>query len=296
MKLKLEGALSAIVTPFARGKVDEGALRALIDWQISEGVSGIVPTGSTGESATLTHEEHGRVVEMAVAQAKGRVPVVAGTGSNSTDEAVQLTRHAKDAGAQAALLIAPYYNKPTQEGLYRHYALIAEKVDLPLVLYNIPGRTAVNVLPETVARLSKIANVVGIKEATGSMDYTSELLSLVGGPEKFTVLSGDDSLTLPLMALGAKGTITAAANVIPAPMSRICAEAAKGNFEKARKTHYEVFPLIKLLFSETNPIPVKTALEIMGRSRAELRLPLCEMSQAGREKLEAEMRRLGIVR
>ncbi len=292
--MKIQGSLTALITPFSDGKIDEGALRALIDWQLEQGTDGFVPAGTTGESATLSHEEHQRVVEITIKQARGRVPVMAGTGSNSTAEAVQLTKHAKDAGAQAALLITPYYNKPTQEGLYRHYAEVAGKVDLPIYLYNIPGRTAVNVLPETVARLRKIANIAGIKEATGSMDYVSELFSLVG-PDRLTVLSGDDSLTLPIMSLGGKGVISASANVVPRQMNDLCKKALAGDFAGARKIHQELFPILKTLFIETNPIPVKTALELMGRGKAEFRLPLVEMSAAAREKLAAEMRKMRLI-
>ena len=291
---KLEGALSAIITPFSGGKVDEGALRALVDWQIEQGVSGIVPTGTTGESATLSHEEHHRVVTVVVDQARGRVPVVAGTGSNNTEEAVSLTKHAADSGAAVTLQISPYYNKPTQEGLYRHFSTIAERGGLPVILYNIPGRTSINIAPETTIRLAKVAGIVGIKEATGSMDYASEILAALG-PENFTVLSGDDSLTLPLMAIGAKGTITASANVIPKEMSEICRLCLAGDFVGARKIHLKVFELIKTLFCETNPIPVKTGVELLGRGKAEFRLPLTPMSDAGRARLESEMKKLGLI-
>ncbi|MCB0219718.1 MAG: 4-hydroxy-tetrahydrodipicolinate synthase [Chrysiogenetes bacterium] len=292
--MQLQGALSAIITPFSGGQIDEGALRALIDWQIEQGVSGIVPTGTTGESATLSHEEHRRVVEIVVDQAKGRVPVVAGTGSNNTAEAVSLTKHAKDSGAAASLQISPYYNKPTQEGLYRHFATIAEEADLPILLYNIPGRTSILIAPETTIRLAKVTNVIGIKEATGSMDYTSEVLAALG-PDNFIVLSGDDSLTLPLMAIGAKGTITASANVIPNQMSEICRLCLAGDFAAAREIHLKVFDLIKTLFCETNPIPVKTGVELLGRGKAEFRLPLTPMSDTGRARLETEMKKLGLI-
>ncbi len=287
------GSLVAIVTPLKKGKVDEKALGDLIDWQIAQGTHGIVPCGTTGESATLTHEEHERVVAFTIEAAKRRVPVIAGTGSNSTDEAVALTRHAKKAGADGALLITPYYNKPTQEGLYRHYKAVAEAVDLPIVLYNIPGRTSVNMLPPTVARLSSIKNIVAIKEGSGSLQQVSDIIQTCG--ERMTVLSGDDALTLPMMALGAKGVITVTANIVPKDMAKMVDAFAAGKLAEARKLHYKMSPLFAALFYETNPIPVKEALGMMGKCSAELRLPLCPMAADTREKLSRALKDYGLI-
>ena len=287
------GSLVAIVTPFKKGKVDEKALGDLIDWQIAQGTHGIVPCGTTGESATLTHEEHERVVAFTIEAAKGRVPVIAGTGSNSTDEAITLTKHAKKAGADGALLITPYYNKPTQEGLYRHYKALAEAVDLPIVLYNIPGRTSVNMLPPTVARLSSFKNIVAIKEGSGSLQQVSDIIQACG--ERMTVLSGDDALTLPMMALGAKGVITVTANIAPKDMAKMVDAFAAGKLAEARKLHYKMSPLFAALFYETNPIPVKEALGMMGKCSAELRLPLCPMAADTREKLSRALKDYGLI-
>jgi 4-hydroxy-tetrahydrodipicolinate synthase len=279
----LTGSHVAIVTPFRKGKVDERALGDLIEWQIAKGTNGIVPCGTTGESATLTHEEHNRVIELTVEVVRGRVPVMAGTGSNSTDEAISLTKHAKQAGADAALLITPYYNKPTQEGLYRHYKAIAEAVDLPLVLYNIPGRTGVNMLPSTIARLAATKNVVGVKEGSGTVQQASDIVQMCG--DRLSVLAGDDSLTLPMMAVGGKGVITVTANIAPTEMAQMVKAFADGRVDEARRLHFQLSPLFAALFYETNPIPVKEALGMMGKIDSELRLPLCPMSQDNREKL-----------
>lgn len=251
----LSGAFSAIVTPFHDGEIDERALRELIEWQIQNGVDGLVPCGSTGESATLTHAEHERVIRVTVEQARKRVPVIAGTGSNSTAEAIRLTMFARDAGADGALLISPYYNKPTQEGIFKHYRMIATAVDLPLVVYNIPGRTGSNIAPETFARLSEIRNITAVKEASGSMDQVSDIRRLCG--DRLTVLSGDDSLTLPLMALGAKGVISVITNVMPREMHDLAAAALANDFARAREIHFRMLGLMRALFLETNPIPVK---------------------------------------
>lgn len=277
------GSLVAIVTPFRQGKVDERALAELIEWQISKGTNGIVPCGTTGESATLSHSEHNRVIELTVEVVRRRVPVIAGTGSNSTEEAVALTKHAKQAGADGALLITPYYNKPTQEGLYRHYKAVAEAVDLPLVLYNIPGRTGVNMLPATIARLSSLKTVVGVKEGSGSVQQASDIVQMCG--DRLTVLAGDDSLTLPMMAVGGKGVITVTANIMPTEMAGLVKAFAEGRIDEARRIHFTLSPLFAALFFETNPIPVKEALGMMGKIDPELRLPLCPMSQDPREKL-----------
>ena len=277
------GSLVAIVTPFRKGKVDERALADLIEWQIANGTNGIVPCGTTGESATLSHDEHNRVIELTVEVVRRRVPVVAGTGSNSTDEAIALTKHAKQAGADAALLITPYYNKPTQEGLYRHYRAVAEAVDLPLVLYNIPGRTGVNMLPATIARLTTLPTIVGVKEGSGSVQQASDLVLMCG--DRITVLAGDDALTLPMMAVGGKGVITVTANIVPADMAALVKAFSAGRIEEARRIHFKLSPLFAALFFETNPIPVKEALGLMGKIDPELRLPLCPMAQETREKL-----------
>jgi len=287
------GSIVAIVTPFKKDRVDERALGDLIEWQIAQGTDGIVPCGTTGESATLTYEEHNRVIEITVEAVKGRVPVIAGTGSNSTAEAIQLTQHAKKVGADAALLITPYYNKPTQEGLYLHHKAIAEKVDLPIVLYNIPGRTCVNLLPETVARLAKFKNIVAIKEGSGSLQQVCEIIQRC--EDRITVLSGDDALTLPMLSVGAKGVITVTANIEPAEMAAMMDAFEKGNLERARQLHYQLFPLFNILFIETNPIPVKTALALMGKTSGELRLPLCPMSEGNLEKLKKCLKEYGLI-
>ncbi|QPD05946.1 MAG: 4-hydroxy-tetrahydrodipicolinate synthase [Candidatus Nitrospira kreftii] len=277
------GSLVAIVTPFRQGKIDERALGELIEWQIAKGTNGIVPCGTTGESATLSHDEHNRVIELTVEIVHRRVPIIAGTGSNSTEEAIALTRHAKQAGVDGALLITPYYNKPTQEGLYRHYKAVAEAVDLPLVLYNIPGRTGVNMLPGTIARLSAIQTIIGVKEGSGSVQQASDIVQMCGN--RLTVLAGDDSLTLPMMAVGGKGVITVTANLMPAEMASLVKAFAEGKVEEARRLHFKLSPLFAALFYETNPIPVKEALGLMGKIDPELRLPLCSMAQDTREKL-----------
>jgi len=288
-----KGSMVAIVTPFKNGKVDEKALGDLIEFQILNGTDGIVPCGTTGESATLSYEEHNRVIEFTIEAVKKRVPVIAGTGSNSTDEAIMLTRHAKKAKADAALLITPYYNKPTQEGLYRHYKKIAEDVDIPLVLYNVPGRTGVNMLPQTVARLSEIKNIVAIKEATGSLQQISETIQLCG--ERIAILSGDDFTALPTYAVGGKGVISVTANIIPKDMSAMWDAFEKGDLKEANRLHYKTFNLHGLMFCETNPIPVKTALSLMGKCTAEFRLPLCPMSDANLEKLKKGLKEYGLI-
>jgi len=278
-----QGSIVAIVTPFKKGKVDEKALADLIEWHIAQGTNGIVPCGTTGESATLDYKEHYRVVEITVKTVNKRVPVIAGTGANSTDETIMITKQAKKSGASAALLVSPYYNKPTQEGLYRHYKAVAESVDIPIVLYNVPGRTAVNILPSTVARLAEIENIVAIKEATGDMKQVSEVIRLCGN--RITVISGDDFTTLPLLALGGKGVISVSANVAPKDVSMMCSLWLKGQHDRARAIHYKLEPLNTAMFIETNPIPVKTALAMMGKIHEEFRLPLCEMYPANKDKL-----------
>ncbi len=287
------GSLVAIVTPFRKGKVDERALADLIEWQIAKGTNGIVPCGTTGESATLSHDEHNRVIELTVEVVNRRVPVIAGTGSNSTEEAIALTKHAKQAGADGALLITPYYNKPTQEGLYRHYKAVAEAVDLPLVLYNIPGRTGVNMLPATIARLAAITTIVGVKEGSGSVQQASDIVQLCG--DRLTVLAGDDSLTLPMMAVGGQGVITVTANIVPAEMAGLVKAFADGRVADARRIHFNLSPLFAALFFETNPIPVKEALGMMGKIDPELRLPLCPMAQDTRGKLTRALKDAGLI-
>lgn len=287
------GAIVAIVTPFRNGKVDEQALRKLIEEQIAAGTDGIVPCGTTGESTTLSHEEHDRVIEMTIDAVRKRVPVIAGTGSNSTAEALRLTRHAWEAGADGALLVCPYYNRPTQEGLYQHYRTIAEEVPIPIIIYNIPGRTGTNLLPETLVRLAKIKNIVGVKEASGSLKQMSDVIQLCGSD--FDVLSGDDIFTLPLLAIGGKGVISVISNIVPADMAEMVDVFAAGDLEQARTLHYRMAPLIDVLFIETNPIPVKAALAMMGKIEYELRLPLCRMSEKNEGTLKKVMQDYGLI-
>ncbi len=277
------GAIVAIVTPFRSGKVDGPALRKLVEFQIAGGTDGIVPCGTTGESPTLSYEEHERVIDIVVAGAAGRVPVIAGTGSNNTKEAILLTRYAKKAGADGALVITPYYNKPTQEGLYRHFRAVAESADIPIVLYNVPSRTGVNMTAQTVARLATVPNIVGVKEASGNLHQVSEILR--SAPKTFCVLSGDDGLFFPMLALGAKGVISVVSNVAPRAMADLYDSFVMGEISRAREIHFRLWPLFHALFIETNPIPVKTALAMMKRIRDEIRLPLCPMSDANRKIL-----------
>lgn len=286
-----QGAITALITPFASGRVDESRLEANVAWQIEQGIDGLVPVGTTGESPTLNHDEHNRVVEVVVRASRGRVPVIAGTGSNSTAEALAMTRHAKDVGATASLQVNPYYNKPTQEGLYRHFMAIADAVELPMVLYNIPGRSAVALAVETIARLAKHPNIVAIKEATGSLDIASEIAATTN----LTLLSGDDSLTLPIMAVGGKGVISVASNIIPARVHHLTQLALDNKWPEARSLHLELLPLFKGLFIETNPIPVKTAWQLMGRDTGELRLPMCEMSNGNQAKLVELLKKYDLV-
>lgn len=288
------GAIAAVVTPFKNGGVDETGLRSLIDFQIANGTSGIVPCGTTGESPTLSHEEHERVVEVAIEQTAGRVPVIAGTGSNCTDEAISLTRHAKKAGADASLLISPYYNKPTQEGLYRHFEKIAATVDIPIIIYNIPGRTSVNIEPSTMERLSRIDNIVGVKEASGSMKQIMDTISMC--PDNFVVLSGEDYLTFPLMSVGGKGVISVVSNVAPREMADLCNAFLEGRCEESKKIFYKLYPLLHILFIETNPSPVKAALAMMKKIESEeVRLPLVTMLEANKARLREVLKSQGLV-
>jgi 4-hydroxy-tetrahydrodipicolinate synthase len=289
-----KGAFTAIVTPFKNGRLDEEAYRELIEFQVKGGVHGIVPCGTTGESPTLSHAEHKRVVETCIDQVKKRVVVIAGSGSNNTAEALELTQHAQQAGADAALMITPYYNKPTQEGLYQHYKTVASQTKIPIVVYNVPGRTSVNLLPETVARLVELPNIVGLKDATGDLKQGCKTLELCG--DKITVLSGDDFTTFPLLCVGGKGVISVVSNVVPADMAGMCNAFFKGDLEGARKLHYKMWPLTEAMFYETNPVPVKTALKLMGKITGEVRQPLCLMSTANENKLRQVMQKYGLIK
>jgi 4-hydroxy-tetrahydrodipicolinate synthase len=290
-----EGAFTALVTPFdADGKVDEEGLRKNVEFQIKSGIDGLVPVGTTGECATLSYEEHDRVIEIVVDAARKRVPVLAGTGSNSTWEALMLTRHAKEAGADGALLVVPYYNKPTQAGLYAHFKKIAEEVDIPQVLYNIPSRTSLNMLPETVAKLAKLKNVVGVKEASGDLEQIRRIIELTG--EGFSVISGDDSLTLEIMKLGGVGVISVTSNLVPERVVELVRATQGGDWERAQRVHEELLPLFKALFIETNPGPVKTAMNLVGLPAGGLRLPLVEMEPQNKEKLREVLVQLGILK
>ena len=293
MKKSFEGSMVAMVTPFRDGKVDEAKIRELVEFHVKHGTDAIVPCGTTGESPTLNHAEHKRVVEVTIQAAAGRLPVIAGTGSNATAEAIDLTQHAKKAGADGVLMVCPYYNKPTQPGLIAHYQAVAAAVDIPIIMYNIPGRTGVNMLPETVAKLAQVPNIVGIKEASGSLEQMTEVISLCG--DRITVLSGDDTLTLPLMAVGGRGVISVIANICPKEVAEITRASLNGDWKRAKEIHLRLFPLCKAMFYETNPIPVKTAMQILGRLNGELRLPLCTMSPSNRDKLEKALKAYGLI-
>jgi 4-hydroxy-tetrahydrodipicolinate synthase len=290
--MTFEGTFTAIVTPFRHdGALDLDALSDLVEWQIESGVDGLVPCGSTGESATLSHAEHARVIRHVVEALRGRAPVIAGTGSNSTREAVELTQEARAAGADGALLISPYYNKPTQEGIFHHYRTVAEETALPVITYNVPSRTASRIEPETIARLSGVPGIVGLKECGGDLTLTSRTLSLV--ESGFRVLSGDDALTLPMLSIGAHGVISTTANVAPREMAEITAAFRRGDVEQARRAHFRLLPLMEALFLESNPIPVKTALGLLGRiPDVALRLPLTPMQKANRDRLAAVLAEL----
>ena len=288
-----KGAMVAIVTPFKNNKIDEEAFRELIEFQIANGTDAIVPCGTTGESATLSHEEHDRVIEITIDAVKKRVPVIAGTGSNNTAEALRLTKHAYEAGADGTLIVCPYYNRPTQEGLYQHFKVIAESVPIPIIPYNIPSRTGVNLLPEMVAKLSKIKNIVGIKEASGSIKQMSDVINLCD--KDFAVLSGDDIFTLPMMAIGGAGIISVISNVAPADMAGLVDAVFSGDMTRANALHYKMTDLIDALFIEVNPIPVKAALSLMGKIKCEYRLPLCKMADANFEKLKKVMMNYGLI-
>ena len=293
MTIRLRGSMVALVTPFTGDQVDETALKRLVDFHVTHGTSALVPCGTTGESATLSHEEHERVIERVIQAARGRLPVIAGTGSNNTKEAIRLTRHAKRAGADAALLIAPYYNKPTQQGLYLHFKAIAEAVDLPLVPYNIASRTAVNIEPETFARLvAEVPNIVAVKESSGNLEQMSRILQLT--TRRIALLSGDDVLTLPVLSIGGTGVISVVANLVPQDVSAMVEAFEHGKTGQAIAWHEKLLPLVKAMFLETNPIPVKTAMAWVGMIEPGLRLPLCELSEANRGKLYAALTDYGL--
>ena len=295
MKATVQGSIVAMVTPFKNGKIDEPKVKELVELHVKSGTDGIVPCGTTGESPTLTHDEHHHMVELTVAAAAGRIPIIAGTGSNSTAEAIELTKHAERAGAQGALVVNPYYNKPTQEGLYRHFRAVAEATALPIIVYNIQGRTAVNIETDTMARLARdCRTIVGVKEASGSLDQMSQVI-LACGPD-FSVLSGDDNITLPLLAIGGRGVISVIANIVPRETSEMVHAALDNDWKRARELHYKLFPLARAAFLETNPIPIKEAMAMAGMLEPELRLPMCRMGDANRQKLRAILDSYGLVK
>ena len=295
MRPTFQGSIVALVTPFRNGDVDETKLRELVELHVRNGTDAIIPCGTTGESPTLSHDEHRRVVEIVIDAARGRLPVIAGTGSNSTAEAIGLTTHAKKAGAAGALVVNPYYNRPTQEGLYRHFRAVAESVDLPILLYNIASRTAVNVETETLARLVRdCPNIVGVKEASGSLDQMTQVI-LACGPE-FSVLSGDDNVTLPLMSVGGRGVVSVVANFVPRDTAEMTHAALAGDWKLARELHLRLFPLCRAMFMETNPIPVKEAMAMLGLIEPEFRLPMCRMSDANRQRLRTILEQYGLLK
>jgi 4-hydroxy-tetrahydrodipicolinate synthase len=295
MSYVFHGSLVAMVTPFRNGKVDEAKVRELVEFHVTSGTDALVPCGTTGESPTLSHDEHKRLVEIVVEAAAGRIPVVAGTGSNSTAEAIDLTKHAAHAGASGALVVNPYYNKPTQEGLYRHFRAVAESVSLPILVYNIQSRTAVNIETETMTRLARdCQNIVGVKEASGSLDQMSQVIAACG-PD-FAVISGDDNITLPLMAIGGAGVISVIANIVPRETAELTHAALEGDWKRARDLHYRLFPLARAAFLETNPIPIKEAMAMAGMLEPEFRLPMCRMSDTNRERLRAILKPYGLVK
>ncbi len=289
-----KGSMVAIVTPFKKGKVDEKRLAGLVEFHVKNGTSAIVPCGTTGESATLSYEEHERVVEVVIEAADKKVPVIAGSGANNTGEAIMLTRYSKKAGANASLQITPYYNRPTQEGIYRHFKKIAEEIDIPIIVYNIASRTGVNITPETMQRLSKVRNIVGVKEASGDLNQMSMIHALCGGD--FDLISGDDSLSLAVLAIGGTGVISVVANIVPKDTAEMIRMFREGDTEGARRLHYKLLPLVKAMFIETNPIPVKTAMALMGMiDESSLRLPMCEMSDVNLSKLKKALVDYGLL-
>jgi len=290
-----QGSFVALVTPFRNGQVDEAKLRELVELHVASGTDGLIPCGTTGESPTLRHDEHRRVVELVVEAARMRIPVIAGTGSNSTREAIDLTKHAERAGASGALVVNPYYNKPTQEGLYQHFRAVADAVSIPIIAYNIQSRTAINVETATLARLARDChNIVGVKEASGSLDQMSQVIAACG--PNFSVLPGDDNLTLPLLAIGGHGVVSVIANIVPREVADMVHAALDGDFKRAREVHYRLFPLARAAFLETNPIPIKEAMAIAGMLEPEFRLPMCRMSDTNRETLRAVLRQYALVK
>jgi len=290
-----KGSIVAIVTPFKNGKIDEKKLRDLIDFQVAHGTCGIVPCGTTGESATLDFQEHEAVIRITIEQARKRVPVIAGTGSNSTQEAIQLTQQAATAGADASLQVSPYYNRPTQKGLYEHFKAIAQSVKIPIILYNIAGRTGVNIEPDTISRLARdCKNIVAVKEASGNLDQMSRIKQLC--PKEFDLISGDDGLTLPVLSIGGTGIISVVANIVPQDVADLVSAFAKGDLKKAEELHYKLLPLIKAVFLETNPIPIKTAMGLLGMCDASLRLPMCGMSDDNLAKLKMALKDYGLLK
>jgi len=291
----LKGSIVALVTPLdCDGLINEKEFRSLINWHINNHTDGVLTCGTTGESATLTHQEHRKLIEIAVEEVNGRIPVIAGCGSNSTSEALELVEHAKKVGADYALVITPYYNKPTQEGLYRHFKKIADKVDIPVIIYNVPSRTGSNILPETTARLYKdCQNIVGIKEASGSMDQVTKIMTLVD--DQFLLFSGADEINLPIMSVGAVGAISVVANIVPKESHDLVMNFLNGNFQEAKRLQLYLYDLIKILFVETNPIPVKTALNLMGLLKFNLRLPLCELSKENYSKLKEVLKKYKLI-
>jgi 4-hydroxy-tetrahydrodipicolinate synthase len=285
------GSIVAMVTPFKDGVVDYDKLGELVDYHVENGTNAIIPCGTTGESPTLTHKEHGEVIGKVIEAANGRIPVIAGTGSNNTSEAINLTRHAKETGADGSLIITPYYNKPTQQGLYDHYKAILDEVDIPIIIYNVPSRTGVSISPEIVARLFEFKNIVAIKEATGDMDQASQIINLCD----ITVLSGDDSLTLPIISIGGKGVVSVVANILPREVSEFVSSILNGEIENSQRRHKSLFPLCKAMFIETNPIPVKTAMKLLGRLNGEMRLPLCNMSNEHEGQLKKALEEYGLI-
>ena len=293
MSLVLRGSMVALVTPFKNGGIDEATLKRLVEFHVANGTSALVPCGTTGESATLSHEEHDRVIEVVIQAARGRISVIAGTGSNNTQEAIRLTKHAKQVGADGALLISPYYNKPTQRGLYLHFKAVAEAVDLPLIPYNIASRTAVNIEPETLAKLAAdCPNIVAVKESSGNLEQMSRILQLTN--RRLVIISGDDALTLPVLAIGGQGVISVVANLVPGDVAAMIRAFEQGKMEEAITWHGRLLPLVRSMFIETNPIPVKTAMGFLGMIDPTLRLPLCDMEAANLDKLRAALAAFGL--
>ncbi|MBI2549946.1 4-hydroxy-tetrahydrodipicolinate synthase [Candidatus Woesearchaeota archaeon] len=293
--VRVEGAITAMVTPFTEsGELDIEGLKRNVEFQIANGISGLVPLGTTGESPTVSDEERETVIKAVVAAAAGRVSVIIGTGTNSTEHSIELSQQAEELGADAVLVVSPYYNKPTQEGLYRHFKAIAEAVSIPVIVYNIQGRTGVNIETATLARMAQVPNIIAVKEASGNLAQMMDVIDQL--PKTFSVVSGDDNLTLPLMSLGGRGVISVVSNLIPGKVSGMCAAALKGDFAAARRLHYEMLPLFKAAFIETNPIPIKAAMNMAGMPAGPVRMPLCEMQPANADKLKAVLQKMGILK